>query len=299
MYQTFDGCDGIHARRIGQSSPLGELFDHSIDSINATLCLFLFCSLLSCGYTYTLVWSHFVILCNFYVSTWEEYHTHVLYLSEFSGPVEGILCMCAAFTITGILGPEFVWHTKIFSFLHGGEMIDVDTSILFVIIATISLGFNIVTARNNVINYYAKDNMILNVNGNIRYAFSGLIPFFTYFLSIFFLTYIEPDFICFAFVISVGLTMAFVVGRIIVNHLTKQPFPMWNIPTSLPTIQFLIYFVATHVMNYEKAEAIKALSWLGLGIAFGIHAFFINEIIYDFTRYLDVYALSIKHPKFV
>ena len=37
MYQTFDGCDGCHARNTGQSGPLGELFDHSIDAINTTL----------------------------------------------------------------------------------------------------------------------------------------------------------------------------------------------------------------------------------------------------------------------
>ncbi|BAE63533.1 unnamed protein product [Aspergillus oryzae RIB40] len=29
LYQTFDGVDGIQARRTKQSGPLGELFDHS------------------------------------------------------------------------------------------------------------------------------------------------------------------------------------------------------------------------------------------------------------------------------
>lgn len=50
MYQTFDGCDGCHARRTGQSGPLGELFDHSIDAINTTLGSIVFASVMKMGY---------------------------------------------------------------------------------------------------------------------------------------------------------------------------------------------------------------------------------------------------------
>lgn len=32
-YQTFDAVDGIHARAIKASSPLGQLFDHGIDAL--------------------------------------------------------------------------------------------------------------------------------------------------------------------------------------------------------------------------------------------------------------------------
>merc|ERR1712233_159046 len=44
IYQTLDAIDGKQARRTGTSSPLGELFDHGMDSIsmflvmNAQLC---------------------------------------------------------------------------------------------------------------------------------------------------------------------------------------------------------------------------------------------------------------------
>lgn len=41
---------------------------------------------------------------NFYLTTWEEFHTGTLYLSAFSGPVEGILLICLIFVITGKLG---------------------------------------------------------------------------------------------------------------------------------------------------------------------------------------------------
>lgn len=46
-------------------------------------------------------------LANFYLSTWEEYHTGTLYLSYFSGPVEGILIIIVVHIISGIYGAEF------------------------------------------------------------------------------------------------------------------------------------------------------------------------------------------------
>jgi len=32
-YQTFDAVDGVHARMLKASSPLGQLFDHGIDAL--------------------------------------------------------------------------------------------------------------------------------------------------------------------------------------------------------------------------------------------------------------------------
>lgn len=38
MYQSLDAIDGKQARRTGTSSPLGELFDHGCDALNASVC---------------------------------------------------------------------------------------------------------------------------------------------------------------------------------------------------------------------------------------------------------------------
>ena len=43
-------------------------------------------------------------LANFYLTTWEEYHTGVLFLSSFSGPVEGIIIIVVIFFLTGMYG---------------------------------------------------------------------------------------------------------------------------------------------------------------------------------------------------
>lgn len=51
---------------------------------------------------------------------WEEYHTGTLYLSAFSGPVEGILMIVAIYTITALnpLGQKF-WSKPILGLIPG------------------------------------------------------------------------------------------------------------------------------------------------------------------------------------
>ncbi|XP_055295725.1 ethanolaminephosphotransferase 1 isoform X2 [Sitodiplosis mosellana] len=81
---TLDGVDGKLARRIGLSGPLGELFDHGLDSYTAPLipsCLY---SIFGRGSgsippirMYFIVW---MVLFNFFVSHFEKYNTGVLYL---------------------------------------------------------------------------------------------------------------------------------------------------------------------------------------------------------------------------
>jgi len=48
--------------------------------------------------------SEILTLANFYLTTWEEYHTGVLFLGYFSGPVEGILIVVAIYLVTGFRG---------------------------------------------------------------------------------------------------------------------------------------------------------------------------------------------------
>lgn len=83
-YSLADGIDGKQARRIGLSGPLGELFDHGLDSYSAVLipaCLY---SIFGRGDSavppirmYFIMWAIFL---NFYISHWEKYNTGVLYL---------------------------------------------------------------------------------------------------------------------------------------------------------------------------------------------------------------------------
>ncbi|ALC38022.1 CG31697 [Drosophila busckii] len=82
---TLDGIDGKQARRIGLSGPLGELFDHGLDSYTAMLiptCLY---SIFGRSRVYSVRPLRMYYVCltvyfNFFVSHWEKYNTGVLYL---------------------------------------------------------------------------------------------------------------------------------------------------------------------------------------------------------------------------
>jgi ethanolaminephosphotransferase len=85
MIKPLDGTDGKQARRTGSSSPLGELFDHGLDSWAA---LFLPLAVFSAlgrsekfGITvYQMFGLLTLILVLFVSSHWEKYNTGVLFL---------------------------------------------------------------------------------------------------------------------------------------------------------------------------------------------------------------------------
>lgn len=302
MYQTFDGCDGCHARRTGQLGPLGELFDHSIDAINSSLGTFVFASVLKMGYGGLLMLSQFATVCNFYTSTWEEYHTHTLYLSEFSGPVEGVLMIIFVYIFTGIVGPE-AWNFRLGAIdlsSVGLQVYEINSSIVYVVLGLGSLYFNIISAMKNVTRYYEKNSSAEKAKSKIDKAYKGLTPFFVYYGTIVLYIYLYPEVMtshAFALVLSVCCTIAFSVGRIILAHLTLQEFPMIQIPMFVPLIQLLLTKFLIDLYGYHRDNVLFAISWLGLGVTFGIHSVFIADIIYEITTFLDIYTLSIKHKR--
>jgi hypothetical protein len=88
------------------------MFDHGIDAMNVTLEVILAQAAFGYSRSWWTVASQAAAISNFYLSTWEEYHTGTLYLSAFSGPVEGILMICVMYAITALKGPA-VWATPI------------------------------------------------------------------------------------------------------------------------------------------------------------------------------------------
>nr|XP_049701501.1 ethanolaminephosphotransferase 1 [Helicoverpa armigera] len=110
MAYHLDGIDGKQARRIGVSGPLGELFDHGLDSFIVFLIPYSLISVygrdpvfsVSCFRGFLIVLS---VVMNFYVSHCEKYNTGTLYL-----PWSYDLSMWVSsslFLIEGIYGPGF------------------------------------------------------------------------------------------------------------------------------------------------------------------------------------------------
>lgn len=108
-YQTFDNMDGKQARKTKSSSPLGMLFDHGCDAINAGMMPIAMAAVFGVGWTskiFMVLWSAYI---PFYFQTWEEYYIGTMILPSFNGPTEGLLMAIGMCIITYYTGSAW-WH---------------------------------------------------------------------------------------------------------------------------------------------------------------------------------------------
>lgn len=331
FYQSLDAIDGKQARRTGSSGPLGELFDHGCDAINTTLAVLCALSALGIGQinpAFTVVAVTGALL-NFYFSSWETYHTHTLFLSYFSGPVEGILAGCILFMITGFTGPD-AWKGSLNDFLGTTYTSKAATSIpLFAYIglgAGILVGFNLLCSIINVYNYTRGhgESLIKKLVGLLpQFFFTAFVYTWTYACPLLMENHLIP------FFLFIGFAFGHQVGLIILNHVAKKPFPYWNRMYTLVveagllfmacstdfkgiTSQFGINLPESLVMvqNYRdaiidllKGEGLNVLAlqknvlWGLVILGLWIYGEFAGYVINRLCDIFDINCLSIKHPK--
>lgn len=280
LYQTFDACDGLQARRTNSSSPLGELFDHCVDAINTTLGVIVFSSVMNYS-PLIVILALFSTTLNFYLSTWEEFHTGTLYLSVFSGPVEGVLILCIMDIITGFTGPQ-LWSEKR-SYLFGLSMNDVSQPSLVV-----ALLFNAYEAAKNV--------KKIKKGGSAELS-SGILPFAALWVGVLAWINAAPYIVTqhlITFLLVFGLIFALLVGRLITAHVTQQSFPRFNVLLLVPFVGTFVHYVSAY---FEKipGSADIAFLYISLGFSFAIYGTFVAEIIQEITEYLDIGCLYIKY----
>ncbi|CAK7263032.1 hypothetical protein SEPCBS57363_000361 [Sporothrix epigloea] len=241
MYQTMDNLDGKQARRTGTSSGLGELFDHGIDSLNCTLASLLECAAMGLGTSASGVFTCLCPCLPMFFSTWETYHSHTLYLGYINGPTEGLLIAASIMFISGVYGPG-VWTDSLESLFGGEER------------ATELFGSQLVALLGD---YSFRDGWVAIITisllaGHVPYCILHVVkarrarglpvapvflewtPMIVYTLSIGAWIYSPYTSLCTNnHLVLFCVTMAFVFGRMttkmILAHLTRQPFPYWTI----------------------------------------------------------------------
>ena len=113
FYMFMDFLDGKQARRLGCSSPLGQLFDHGCDSLNIHLILYAFIK--SLGVTDLTQISLLFGICGFMFASFQiiEYYDDVLMfgLSFFGVSEAEVLCTIFSF-ISSVFGVS-VWRTPL------------------------------------------------------------------------------------------------------------------------------------------------------------------------------------------
>lgn len=127
VYQTLDNMDGKQARRTGSSSPLGMLFDHGCDAINAIAgsANWIMTLGLNPDKDALLCWA--IVLgpmSMFFIATWEEFYTGALILPIINGVSEGLVGGALLSLATYLYGVEFwqdthFYNTVVSNFLPG------------------------------------------------------------------------------------------------------------------------------------------------------------------------------------
>lgn len=95
-YILTDSLDGIHARNTKQSSQIGKILDHFIDSFSTFACFISLASALQLGHTTLGFVILLTMLLGFYIAEFSEKYTGFLKFSIISGATEGL------FTIVGL-----------------------------------------------------------------------------------------------------------------------------------------------------------------------------------------------------
>lgn len=81
-YRMLDECDGKQARRTGNSSPLGMLFDHGCDAFTVTFCILITMKLLNYGNGMSSILWFSGSISLFHFSNMEEYYIGGLILGK-------------------------------------------------------------------------------------------------------------------------------------------------------------------------------------------------------------------------
>jgi len=104
VYQTLDNIDGKQARKTGNGTPLGLLFDHGCDSLTAGFLAINWMKFLRLKFS---VWSFIFLLginTAFSTTTLETYFCGGLFLGKVNAPSDGNFAqaiLAVIFTFTG------------------------------------------------------------------------------------------------------------------------------------------------------------------------------------------------------
>jgi len=298
IYQSLDAIDGKQARRTGTSGPLGELFDHGCDALNTSLGALLVAAATGIqGWLAAL--SLFAAHSNFYITTWDEYHTGSLYLAEISGPVEGVVIIIGVFFLTGLKGGPKFWSQG-FKTMFGIESIlpgvpNIPVKYILVGISFIVMVVNILSSFRNVARVMREQNKPLYL------AAIRLMPYFPLPIMASLWFYLSPSILQHHLsyvVVYLGFAFSYTVGRMIVAYVARYRYPRSNVILA-PMGIWITNVMIQRYLGFPLIPLHYETLWVYGSIAYGafVYLHFALDVITEICRYFDIWCLSIKPKK--
>eukprot|EP00741_Cyanophora_paradoxa_P014372 tig00000190_g13863.t1 len=291
-YQTMDNLDGKQARRTRTSSPLGQLFDHGCDALSCMITTLTLASAIQLGPTWATVILGFHLFVTFYLASWEEYHTGVLFLGIVSGPIEGIICICIVYMMTAFVGPAF-WTNTFADWGYYGVFAGMQMNEVF------AVGFCTTAALTGVWNIRTVILEVRRSGGRLGPSFRLLLPTVLLTVLTCWWLYVSPSAIlrhrARSAICLVGFIASNQVARIIIARLCNCPFQ----PGYLLLAPMGLAVVNAYTGVFKHGPAFIDEDWLlnlYLGGAFLAWLHLSISIINDFTTFLHIRCLWIPYP---
>lgn len=139
-----------------------------------------------------------------------------------------------------------------------------------------------------------------------RHALLGLLPFFGVWGLVASYLYLNPhirEAHLVPFALFAGIVNAYSVGQMITAHLTRLPFPYFNV-LAVPLLLAVLDAAGPHLQartgfgwpGLLGADGQVAYLYVMLGLAAGVYGSFVVDVIVSICDYLDIWCLTIKHP---
>lgn len=281
---TLDGIDGKQARRTGSSSPMGELFDHGIDSWCVSMFAFGIFSIFGRGYYGTPAWQFYAVLWMlmtcFLLSHWEKYNTGILYL-PWSYDLSQV-AMAIGYMLAAIFGTE-MWSGELYGLRYR----------TYVLIGLYGSGivYSIPVSFYNVYKSYT------NKSGKMRSTYEAIIPLFSPFIAFVITTtwaIWSPGDILNQyprwFLTTVGTILSNIICRLIVSQMSNcrcQQFNFFLIP--LFGVAAISIFFQDVVLEMWCLKGVTVLLVL-------LHVHYGTVVVDQLADHLGIKVFSIKKP---
>ncbi|KAM7325163.1 hypothetical protein ACRRTK_015416 [Alexandromys fortis] len=283
---TLDGVDGKQARRTNSSTPLGELFDHGLDSWSCVYFVVTVYSIFGRGPTgvsvfvlYLLLW---VVLFSFILSHWEKYNTGVLFLPW--GYDISQVTISFVYIVTAVVGVEAWYEPFLFNFLYR----DLFTAMIIGCALCVTLPMSLLNFFRSYKSSTLKHNSVYEV----------MVPFFSpcllFTLSTVWVLRSPSDILEIhprIFYFMVGTAFANITCQLIVCQMSS---------TRCPTLNWLLlplFLVVAAVNIGAVASHLESLLLYALTAAFTLaHIHYGVQVVKQLSSHFQIYPFSLRKP---
>ncbi|DBA03668.1 TPA: hypothetical protein N0F65_006847 [Lagenidium giganteum] len=280
VYQILDVADGKQARKTGNSSPLGLLFDHGCDALNVVVSACTFASTIGTGPTY---WSLLLLLAPamvFFMATWEEYYTGTLALPIVNGPNEGLAIMYTMYLATAVVGPAFWLQPNIlFPSLPNNQAF-----VLITFIAAIGQCFMSAVIAIRSLERAARDGAA---------AILGITPFLALIgLSALWVMWSPSDIFTDhprLIMWTVGLIFCKMVMHMMLSHMCEEPY--WLLRKTFALSLAVSFLLVIGIVPWGHEKVVVELFFV---LAFAAYAHMVYYVIDELTCILGIRVFKVK-----